>query len=74
MHVNDIRGITRFKRPRPLVGKSLLLMPNQLQWQFTISRPDEAWVMDITYIRTWPGWLYLELRSNCSLAKLWAGQ
>ena len=34
-------------------------MPNRLQRQFTVSRPDEAWVTDITYIRTWQGWLYL---------------
>jgi putative transposase len=59
MRVNDIRGITGFKRPRPLVGKPSLLMPNRLQRQFTVSRPDEAWVTDITYIRTWQGWLYL---------------
>lgn len=59
MRVNDIRGITGFKRPRPLVGRPSLLMPNRLQRQFTVNRPDEAWVTDITYIRTWQGWLYL---------------
>jgi putative transposase len=24
-----------------------------------VSRPNKAWVTDITYIRTWQGWLYL---------------
>jgi len=59
MRLSDIRGITGYKRPRPLIGKPSLLMPNRLQRQFTVSRPDEAWVTDITYIRTWQGWLYL---------------
>jgi putative transposase len=33
--------------------------PNLLKRQFTVERPDAAWVTDITYIRTWEGWLYL---------------
>lgn len=28
-------------------------------WAFTVVRPDQGWVTDITYIRTWQGWLYL---------------
>ena len=30
-----------------------------LQRQFTVTRPNTAWVTDLTYIRTWQGWLYL---------------
>lgn len=41
------------------VTKPQALIPNLLQRQFTVSRPNEAWVTDITYIRTWQGWLYL---------------
>ena len=26
---------------------------------YTVDQPDSAWVTDITYIRTWQGWLYL---------------
>jgi len=26
---------------------------------FTASAPDVVWVRDITYVRTWEGWLYL---------------
>ena len=33
--------------------------PNRLGQQFSAERPDEAWVSDITYIRTGQGWLYL---------------
>jgi putative transposase len=30
-----------------------------LKRQFTVTRRNKAWVTDITYIRTWQGWLYL---------------
>jgi len=30
-----------------------------LNREFTVAEPDVAWVTDITYIRTWQGWLYL---------------
>jgi len=30
-----------------------------LQRQFTHEAPDQAWATDITYIRTYEGWLYL---------------
>jgi len=33
--------------------------PNQLQRQFQQDEPDQAWVTDITYVRTHEGWLYL---------------
>ena len=33
--------------------------PHLLERRFTVSRPNEVWVADLTYIRTWEGWLYL---------------
>ena len=33
--------------------------PNRLAQQFVMDKPDMAWVTDITYIRTYQGWLYL---------------
>jgi putative transposase len=33
--------------------------PNLLNRQFQIDIPNTVWVADITYIRTWEGWLYL---------------
>lgn len=32
---------------------------NHLQQQFVVCEPDTAWVSDITYIKTYEGWLYL---------------
>ena len=38
---------------------ALAISPNVLDRQFNPSRPNQAWVADITYIRTRSGWLYL---------------
>ena len=35
------------------------MSPNVLARQFEIPLPNQAWVSDITYIRTRSGWLYL---------------
>ena len=33
--------------------------PNLLKRRFSVPAPDVAWVCDISYVRTWEGWLYL---------------
>ena len=33
--------------------------PNVLARRFEAERPNQFWTTDITYIRTWEGWLYL---------------
>jgi putative transposase len=33
--------------------------PNHIQRQFDVKTPNNTWVTDITYIRTYEGWLYL---------------
>lgn len=38
---------------------SLPVSPNVLDRQFDVAGPNQAWVCDITYIRTRRGWLYL---------------
>lgn len=40
-------------------GLPSILAPNRLNRQFTVEAADRAWVTDITYLRTWQGWLYL---------------
>ncbi len=32
---------------------------NHVQQQFVVAQPDHTWVTDITYIKTYEGWLYL---------------
>ena len=59
MRQHGIRAIRGYKTPRYLASVPSVIAPNRLQRQFTVERPDVAWVTDITYIRTWQGWLYL---------------
>jgi putative transposase len=59
MRENGIRAVRGYKAPRHLTSVPSQIAPNRLQRQFTVERPDVAWVTDITYIRTWQGWLYL---------------
>lgn len=59
MRQNNLRALHGYRTRRWSVGKPAVLTPNLLQRQFTVSRPNVAWVTDITYIRTWQGWLYL---------------
>ena len=40
-------------------GNSAELIPNLVKRNFDVSQPNRVWVTDITYIRTWQGWLYL---------------
>ena len=59
MRVNKIRPVRGYSRKSKFGAKPSELAPNVLQRQFDVSRANKAWVTDITYIRTWEGWLYL---------------
>ena len=59
MRENNLRAFHGYRVRRWSVGKPSVLIPNLLQRQFTVARPNKAWVTDITYIRSWQGWLYL---------------
>lgn len=53
------RGYRR--RPSPRGGQPAVVAPNVLEQQFSVEMPNQAWVTDITYIRTHEGWLYLSV-------------
>jgi putative transposase len=59
MRVNRLRALHGYHTRRWTVGKPSVVIPNLLQRQFTVTRRNKAWVTDITYIRTWQGWLYV---------------
>ncbi len=61
MRVNGLRAFHGYRTRRWSVGKPSVLIPNVLQRQFTVTRRNKVWVTDITYIRTWQGWLYLAI-------------
>ena len=59
MRQAQLRSVRGYKRPRYKVGKPATTAPHLLQREFTVAQPDKVWVTDITYIRTYEGWLYL---------------
>jgi len=59
MRVNKIRPVRGYNRKPKFGAKLSELAPNVLQRQFDVGKPNKAWATDITYIRTWEGWLYL---------------
>ena len=56
---NNTSAVCGYKAPRTISGRPSIIAANRLQREFTVELPDRAWVTDITYIRTWQGWLYL---------------
>lgn len=59
MAKNGIKPVRGYKKPRSIAGRPSIIAPNRLQRVFTVDAPNKVWVTDITYIRTWQGWLYL---------------
>jgi putative transposase len=59
MREHQLRARHGYRLRRWSVGRPSVLIPNLLKRQFTVTRRNKAWVTDITYIRTWQGWLYL---------------
>lgn len=47
------------RRPGKHGGRPAVVAPNRVQRQFDVAEPNRVWVTDITYIRTFEGWLYL---------------
>lgn len=59
MRVNKIRAVCGYRMRHRSASKPSELAPNVLQRNFDVTSPNKAWVTDITYVRTWQGWLYL---------------
>jgi transposase InsO family protein len=76
--------VVRLMRQEGLVGyrrgrKHRTTIPNEaavdrardlLQRDFTATRPNEKWVADLTYIRTWNGFVYLAFILDCYSRKI----
>ena len=59
MRENNMRAQPGYRTRRYVAGKPAVLIPNLVKRNFNVSRPDRVWVTDITYVRTWEGWLYV---------------
>jgi putative transposase len=59
MRAGGLRGITRAKGPRTTIpGTGPDTRPDLVDRDFTATAPDQLWVADITYCRTFAGWVY----------------
>ncbi|MGW6026584.1 IS3 family transposase [Streptomyces sp. NPDC055099] len=55
-----LEGVIRGQRRRTTVPEpSAPRPPDLVDRDFTASRPDQLWVADMTYVRTWTGWVYV---------------
>ncbi|MFE1408005.1 IS3 family transposase [Streptomyces sp. NPDC058770] len=55
-----LEGVIRGRRRRTTIPEpSAPRPPDQVDRDFTASRPDQLWVADMTYVRTWSGWAYV---------------
>lgn len=61
MRENEIRAQPGYRTRRSDVGRPARLVPDLVKRNFEVSKPNRVWVSDITYIRTWEGWLYLAI-------------
>lgn len=52
MRINRIKALHGYRTQRFVVSKPAVLTPNLLLRAFTVSKPNTAWVTDITYVRT----------------------
>lgn len=59
MKQEKLKAQVGYKRPRYHGGTVATASANLLEQNFTVERPNNTWVTDITYIRTQEGWLYL---------------
>jgi putative transposase len=55
-----IEGVIRGQRRRTTVPEPVAPRPPDLvDRDFTAARPNQLWLADLTYVRTWSGWVYV---------------
>ncbi len=59
MTANQMVAQRGYKKRKFKSGKPSITAPNLVARQFTVDKPNEVWVTDITYIRSHSGWIYL---------------
>ena len=67
MREHGIEGKLRGRKKRTTIPDEAALerARDLLQRDFTATRPNEKWVADLTYIRTWNGFVYLAFILDC---------
>lgn len=59
MRENGIRALHGYRTRYQTASKPSATLPDLVKRNFDVIRPNKIWVTDITYVRTWEGWLYL---------------
>ncbi len=59
MRAAKLKARIGYKRRYFASNVPAIVSGNHVQQQFVVSEPDHTWVTDITYIKTYEGWLYL---------------
>jgi putative transposase len=67
MRREGLEGVRRGKRKRTTIPDEAALerARDLLQRDFTATCPNEKWVADVTYVRTWQGFCYLAFILDC---------
>src|SRR3990170_6365603 len=67
MRKEGLEGIRRGKRKRTTIPAEAPAerAADLLERDFTASRPNAKWVCDISYVRTWQGFVYLAFILDC---------
>jgi len=67
MRRNGLEGKLRGRKQRTTIADEAAVerARDLLQRDFTATRPNEKWVADITYVRTWNGFVYLAFILDC---------
>lgn len=58
MSQKGLQGLRRGRRPRTTIAAASPSPADLVDRSFTADRPNQLWVADITYIRTFSGWVY----------------
>ena len=62
MRIHGITGLVRgAKRRTTIPDPAAPRPPDLVKRAFVAARPNQLWVSDITYVRTWEGWAYVAL-------------
>jgi transposase InsO family protein len=55
-----LAGVVRGPRPRTTIPADAMDRPQDLvERNFTVERPNQLWVSDLTYVATWRGFVYV---------------
>jgi len=67
MRQEGLEGLRRGKKKRTTVPDEAAIgrARDLLQRDFTATRPNDEWVADLTYLRTWNGFVYLAFILDC---------